>query len=187
MSDLIIALDRILTWIQTVKPTLAETLQPGLSKAEIKKKTENLPFDLSQEIYELYQWHNGTNDKMECWFFAEYNFNSLDESLALYQKLMSWQDEFQTEFHEMWNSMWFPLFVLDIKENLFTVCADEKLQNSPILKYFIESGETIKYKSLTNMMLVIAECYETGVYYVDEIGIDFDEDEVDAVRLKYNS
>ena len=45
----------------------------------------------------------------------------------------------------------------------------------------------ICYTSLTNMMLTIAECCETGAYYINEKGEHrIDEEKATAIHKKYN-
>ena len=69
MSDLTDALERILSWIQRVSPSLTLSLKPALSYLQIREVIKELPFDLSEEVYELYQWHNGTSNVNETCFF----------------------------------------------------------------------------------------------------------------------
>ncbi|MGB3653290.1 MAG: SMI1/KNR4 family protein, partial [Rivularia sp. (in: cyanobacteria)] len=63
MSNLTEALQRISVWMekyQTEKDgKKIPFLAPGLTFEEIENKLKNLPFKLSEELYELYQWHNG--------------------------------------------------------------------------------------------------------------------------------
>lgn len=44
-------------------------LQPGLSYIEIEKKVASLPFCLPKELYQLYQWRNGTPE------YSDVNYN----------------------------------------------------------------------------------------------------------------
>lgn len=60
MTDLTAILDRILTWLQNNEPDYASSLQDGLTRAEIDLAARNLPFRLPEEIYEIYQWKNGS-------------------------------------------------------------------------------------------------------------------------------
>ena len=80
MSELTNALDRILNWFQNNKPSTIDSLQPGLTVEEIEEKVKDLPFRLTQEVYELYQWRNGMIDN-GSYFFRYYRFISLEETL----------------------------------------------------------------------------------------------------------
>jgi cell wall assembly regulator SMI1 len=54
MSTLTDALERILNWLRANYPEAASSLQPGLSYEDITAKVADLPFNLPQEVYELY-------------------------------------------------------------------------------------------------------------------------------------
>ena len=176
MSELTNALYRILSWFENNKPSTIESLQPGLTIEEIEEKAKDLPFRLTQEVYELYQWRNGMIDDGSC-FFRYYRFISLEEALEEL-KLME----------EAWGLSlpfgWFPLFEFEGKF-FSAVGAEENTENSPILRTY--EGIDIIHRSLANMMLCIAECYETGAYYIDKSG-NLEENEVAAknILLKYN-
>ena len=59
MSELTNALNIIIIYLEQNNPEAASWLQPGLSKEEITEIVTDLPFELPQELYELYQWRNG--------------------------------------------------------------------------------------------------------------------------------
>jgi hypothetical protein len=48
MSDLTNAQDRILNYFQNNKPSVIESLQPGLTIEKIEEKVKDLPFRLIQ-------------------------------------------------------------------------------------------------------------------------------------------
>ncbi|MEM8604905.1 MAG: hypothetical protein AAGF24_13855, partial [Cyanobacteria bacterium P01_H01_bin.121] len=62
MSILSDALEIILSRIESDGDELGielASLQLGLTRAEIDSLTQQLPFQLPSEVYELYQWANG--------------------------------------------------------------------------------------------------------------------------------
>ena len=156
MSELTNALDRILNWFENNKPSTIESLQPGLTIEEIEEKAKDLPFRLTQEVYELYQWKNGMIDDGSC-FFECYRFLPFG---------------------------WLPIFEFE-GDYSAVICAEEKTESSLILDIYEDTN--IAHQSLTNMMCCIAECYETGAYYIGESG-NLEENEVAAknILLKYN-
>ncbi len=176
MSELTNALNIILNWFQNNKPSTIKSLQPGLTIEEIESKVKDLPFRLTEEVIELYQWRNGMIDDGSC-FFRYYRFLPLEETL-----------EESTLCEEAWGLSlpfgWFPLFEFE-GEFFAVVGAEENTENSLILNTY--EGIDIIHRSLTNMMLYIAECYETGVYYIDESG-NLEENQITAknILLKYN-
>ncbi len=176
MSKLINALDRIINWFQSNKPSIINSLQPGLTIKEIEDKVKDLPFRLTQEVYELYQWRNGTIDDGND-FFSYYRFLPLKEA-----------SEVSKNVSESWGLSlpfgWFPLFEYE-GEVFAVVGAEENTENSIVLKTY--EGIDIAHRSLTNMMCCIAECYEKGAYYIDELG-NLEENRIAAknILLKYN-
>ncbi|MEM9926153.1 MAG: hypothetical protein AAF915_20775 [Cyanobacteria bacterium P01_D01_bin.50] len=176
MSELTNALDRILNWFQDNKSSTIDSLQPGLTIEEIESKVKDLPFRLTQEVYELYQWRNGMIDDGSC-FFQNYRFIPLEETL-----------EESNLFEEAWGLSlpfgWFPLFEFE-GEFFAVVGAEENSNNSPILHTY--EGIDLIHRNLTNMMCCIAECYDTGAYYIGELG-NLEENKIAAknILLKYN-
>ena len=81
MSVITESLDRILNWLQQHKPEYALLFLPGLSLEEIEEKVKVLPFRLPSEVYELYQWRNGT--KSEESIFVYHYFWDLDTAVEL--------------------------------------------------------------------------------------------------------
>ena len=59
-STLTNTLNRIETWINRHFPDETQYFQKGLSKEEIDDIAQIFPYSLPQEVYELYQWKNGT-------------------------------------------------------------------------------------------------------------------------------
>ena len=57
MQDL---LERLENWLKKHRPDYASRLQPGLSSEEIAEIAAPLPFQLADEVIDLYHWHNGT-------------------------------------------------------------------------------------------------------------------------------
>ena len=80
-----------------------DNLSPGLTRSEIEDKTVHLPFQLPEEIYELYQWRNGLRtdipDNESPFIFRDQYLLSLDETLTKYEELVkcfsyeSYEDE----------------------------------------------------------------------------------------------
>ena len=61
MSELTSALQTIFAWIEEYYPKFEKSFQPGLTYEEIKSYDDKLsPYYFTLEIYELYQWRNGT-------------------------------------------------------------------------------------------------------------------------------
>ncbi|MGD2179902.1 HEAT repeat domain-containing protein [Lusitaniella coriacea] len=173
MSQLTEALDRIESWLVKHQPELALGLEPGLSRQEIDTITTNSPNSFPEELYELYQWHNGS---------TSYGFIPFYESFDSLQKSLEWYQECVRDGY--------------LESHLFTVLMGEyehyavALGEHPNPVWYIvmdDCIEEIRWNSLTDLMLATAECYETGAYYLDENGsLQEDEQKVYAIACKYN-
>ena len=113
------------------------------------------------------------------------NFSTLENAVKLYEDIAS-NDGTEAEIKfEGYN-----LFPFIATDNEFTnvLIKDTREKLSPVIYFYAEDGETeIAYSSLTNMMLTIAECYETGAYYLSEDGfVEQDEVNVNKIFRKYN-
>ncbi|BDA74507.1 PBS lyase HEAT-like repeat [Rivularia sp. IAM M-261] len=179
MSLLTKALERILKWLEEYRPYDVSFLQPGLSKNEIEIITEGLPFKLPHEVYELYQWKNGTSQGDEYWefglFFDSWSFKPLNLVVNEYLS-----QHYQYRHHYIYDNQYFfpvnnrytlPIFFGNVTCDAGYTIIDKYKENSYV--YFINykgGGCEIlaRYISLTNMMLTIADCYEAGAYYVYE-------------------
>ncbi|MBV6621910.1 MAG: SMI1/KNR4 family protein [Rivularia sp. (in: Bacteria)] len=179
MSDLTDALNRIVNWLKnhtSEKYASVDVWQPGLSYEEIDRRVADLPFKLPEEIYELYQWRNGTYEGEEDFsrFFSGYAFLSLESAIKEYEELN-------------WKLHWFPIFYLDSRDYFIISCQSEDL--ALILRIYLGGGEgeQVLFSSLTNMMLTIAECYETGAFYFDDEGyLTSSYSKQEFIRKKYN-
>jgi hypothetical protein len=174
MSDLTEALDRILTWLRANNSVAASGFQPGILSEEIDDNLNKLPFFVSREVSELYRWRNGDesyssafgylwllNLETACEFSEFVNDASLRE--------MRSEDEPQYLL---------PLF--DFDGEYFAVQGSEvQTDKAPIFHVGTSYDLKFAFTNLTGMMQAIAECYESGIYRVDENGLEV----VDPVRF----
>jgi hypothetical protein len=59
MPELLETLNHFETVITQSSPRIANRLQSGLTRSEIEAKTASFSWELPQEAFDLYQWHNG--------------------------------------------------------------------------------------------------------------------------------
>lgn len=71
MTELTEVLNRLDNVLSETVSTVANRLQPGLSCAEIDKRTASNSWTLPQDVYDLYQWHNGLSGTSEKLNLAE--------------------------------------------------------------------------------------------------------------------
>ncbi|MBA3921472.1 MAG: hypothetical protein H0X31_07160 [Nostocaceae cyanobacterium] len=133
MSELTEGLERISLWLKKNRPDIASQLRPGLSREEIDAEAHILPFKLPEEIYELYQWRDGSSDNF---LFERYDFMSLHAAVSAYSEQMSelrYNEREEVKFFEFS----FPIFKLWYQGDVFyTIVPDKPGEN--IIRMFEE-------------------------------------------------
>jgi hypothetical protein len=164
MSALTEALERILNWWQqNGREQAASKLLPGLSYDEIEELVKDLPIRFPAEVYELYQWRNGSRNDEGLYF-------SLQKAVAKYlAQLESYDPSWMSE-HDGPN--WLRICCrMEAKEAGYLVISSNK-ETCPVVFLDLKTAGYVrrKYVSLTSRMLTFAECLETGVGERDERG-----------------
>jgi cell wall assembly regulator SMI1 len=188
MSKLLEELAYIFEWLEYSVPELADRYNPGLSREQIDQIVKNLPFKLSEEVYELYQWRNGeansiyhNGDTTADFLFPDHHipgnlslpFWSLQQAVANYQDLWKMEESFRqnnssedfpNDF-KLWDRKWFPIASMENKSMLITI---GDINPSPIYQIhfgFLNTPLRV-YKSLSSMISTIAECCESELYKI---------------------
>ena len=178
------ALERIFHWFQENYPTAISSLAPGLSSSKIDEKLSDLPFQVSQEVRELYKWSNGLDEQI----FDRKHLLSLDSAV---QEAKAWVEEPYEEIAYMYKyegKAIFPIFQIE-GDYLAVVETNGEQEISPIVHLSHAGGTEIRlqYANLTAMMLTIAESYETGGFFIHRNGyIEEDWNKYAAAYRNYN-
>ena len=113
-------------------------------------------------------------------------FLPLERAIEERNRQLNWDKEYQDY---RWRDYWLPIFMLDPREYYFVLCSKNNQKSSPVIKFFelSEPSETrVYYDSITNMMLTILDCYESGLYSEEFDWTEEEVEQLDAVRRKYN-
>jgi cell wall assembly regulator SMI1 len=111
MSALIDALNQISEWLQQHNWISPSIFQPGLSIEEIESELGKLPFYLSCEVCELYQWHDGSSDSKQG-IFVHHDLLSFENALE-YSQGINDRDWLETRREEGEPIYLFPVFDFD--------------------------------------------------------------------------
>ncbi|MBD2197706.1 MULTISPECIES: HEAT repeat domain-containing protein [Calothrix] len=179
MSFLTETLERIFKHLQQYRPEVALLLKPGLTIEAIQSQIHDLPFCLPQEVYELYQWHNGIdysnlskneNFHLDINFIPGLDFLPLEEAIKSSKEIEEFRNEYTSPEDENCHKPWFPIFGSDDLEYLIVFGDSVNNENSPIMHCHLGGGSLPKfqYPNLITFMMVVAECYETNAYYIVE-------------------
>jgi cell wall assembly regulator SMI1 len=185
MEGLTSKLEYIHSWLQNINTDCSkddfELFTPGLSQQEIDSLTKDLPFQLPDEILELYQWRNGVSEiyhrlsnlDFDLFFFPEQlqsgvpiEFLSLQQSLELH-KIQCQESQLISDpsfDFEYWNIHWLPIGAFEYKKIFYVDCQKSP---SPICQWSDSStGLERVYNNLTSFISVIKECCETEIYTI---------------------
>lgn len=180
MSALTEALNRIFNWLQQHNPKAISYLKPGLTYAEIEDLAEKFSVLLPQEVYELYQWRNGSSSDKLTFIFDKMELLPLKKALNFYKVTRQSEPYF------------FPLFFSEVDLKYCEIVLQENFGNYSIIFSDAKEYDLVEpgYTSLTSMMLTIAECYENDAYdliYDDGLN-DFirNSQKINEVYHKYN-
>ncbi len=187
MTELTQSLDRILAWLQQNDPKSASGFRPGLSSEEISIKLQQLPFKVSREVQELYQWRNGDTKCSRAFVF--HWLLPLEHALEISQEHVNSEVLIDLRLECDEPHYLFPLFEFDTE--FFAVLGQEKCSDTAPIFHITECCEVSTkpvFNSLTGMMKALAEGYETGVYSVDpDLGVKItNKKQFGKIRHKHN-
>ena len=162
MSEMTEALQSIEIWLQNHMPNRAAELKPGITRDEIDEQVKDLPFSLPDEVYELYQWHDGSVDMFAV---ENYDFLSLGSAIAIYHEWLS-----EALFEEPEEASFFekslPIFQLWSENGVLLSVVCEESQNYPVRMLDIYCKDfSVRYLSLKDFILHVADWYESAQYY----------------------
>ncbi|MBE9115244.1 hypothetical protein IQ249_04950 [Lusitaniella coriacea LEGE 07157] len=196
MSNLTKALNQIMNWLEEYQPECAASFSPGLSRQKIDRLFAPLNVLIPEEIHELYQWRNGRNIEPFLIYTGPcpsiYRFSPLQK--AIQQESIEWINRPPADGGylnpEYENKLLFP-FIGDLDPEICAVVISEKQeQNYPVVLLFEGEDPALFCPSITSMMSICAEAYETGAYYLDEENYGFIEtnpDKLLKILKKYNA
>lgn len=190
MSVLTVALERIMQWLRANQPEYAASFLPGLKYSEIQSLETEFGFKLPNEIYELYQWRNGTEEDAKAICFPTFEFLPISRAIEHTKRCNQFIEESKKFSRE--EGEWYeicPLFTFIANNGILCGVTIVDYQGGKIPVVDIGEGDMarINYASLTDMMLTLAEYYETGAYYLDDEGfVCKDEGKAAQIFRKYN-
>lgn len=82
-------LDHLVQVIEEWGYPLSNYLNPPLTREEVDIQTQHLPYRLPEELYELYQWHDGVDDPdFRLSLFRDRKFLSLQDAVDEYETVV---------------------------------------------------------------------------------------------------
>jgi hypothetical protein len=179
MSELISALESISAWYDENESR--SIFRPGLSRTDIDEIVKNLQFEVPNELYELYEWCNGSseNDRIA---FRQFYLLPLEGAVRLRKRPCGLNEGSEPKPDD---PRWLPIFQLWYEGAFYVVVLGDK-EKSHVRLYDTEFGKyELSYDNLTNMFLHCAEWLEFA--QCDEKGKTWEVDgRIDTeLQLKY--
>lgn len=187
MSEITEALQRIEVWLQNHMPNRAAELKPGLTRDEIEEQVKDLPFSLPEEVYELYQWHDGSVDRF---VFEQYDFLSLKYAIASYSEWWGYVRVYEIEEAYFFEKC-FPVFELWCEHGVLVnvICENSKDSKDYSIQMLDTSCKdfSVRYSSLKDLILHTAHWYESAQYYERDDCWEVEAETEYLLELKYMS
>ena len=186
MYDLTEELEFIWDWLEEQNPDPDlynfNSYNPGLSHEQIVNLSKRLPFELPEELFQLYSWKNGVDDAPSCsrkplsspfLFISQVRggtsleFYPLEDAIHMY-KLMQrdWAADYRSSEPDGFrDKKLFPIAGFEFREHLYV---DTSQNPAPVVLLDVEwpFGPVRTYKSLTALISTMAECCEMGAYQI---------------------
>jgi len=165
MSTITEKLDTLIQLIESQGFPIRSQLEPGLSRTEIERKTKNLSFQLPEELYELYQWHNGQGEEIyaNVPLFRDTFFISLEQAIEDYEAVQAFR--YGEEDNFLMTSFPFSNF----EGSWYILPSHSKLLQPqlerPVISVF--EGIEVMYLSVSVMLETLIQCFLEGAYQID--------------------
>ena len=183
MHDIVFEANRISEWLSRHGREAARLLRPGAPLLVIETAENKLGYTFPAELIVILQWHDGTSVEMaaslgEARFIPGFYLCSLQEGQGCIEDGVSTGE---------WNPGWFPVFASGAGDFMLVDCLKGNGTYAPVLEYRIGGLEcVVEYDRLTTMFATIAECYESGAYYLVGGSLEVDEDKFMSIRRRLN-
>lgn len=167
-------LARLQAMLETNALIVAQSLQPGLSDAQITELETQGGFRLSDDLRALYHWHNGLLTNSTVGLLQGQRFVPLDEVVAEHA-LMRQQSGAVFRVFSGHRKSW--LHVLDDGAGDGYFYDPERTEaQGAFFFHFAEVGSYVWFPSLRNFLSGVIECYQTQAVKVAPDGKSLDED-----------
>lgn len=181
-SGIVLELGRIERSLTALGRWSRLALRPGVSQGRVQRILVQLGFGGNADLEALYGWHNGADTEQafvldDLHLFPGFYLLSLEDASANYASFVN---------DPRWDRNWLPLFangggdfyVLDLIGDPVGTVRHFRID---------ERIHPVEFMSLTGMLETLAECFESGVFYVHKRGyLEMDDSQFAAVAARVN-
>jgi len=181
-------LSRLQEVLDTNAPIVAQSLQPGLSDAQISTLESQGGFILSADLRALYHWHNGISTNSTVGLLPGQRFLPLDEMVlerALYHQQLSSATIAQRAESVVFaghRKGWLQVLDDGAGDGYFY---DPKRTDAEgaFFQHFAETGYYVWFPSFRNFLAGVIECFETRAVKITPDTKGLDEDSVRTQKI----
>lgn len=163
--------------VQAKAPETAKCLQPGLSAERIQSLEDEFGVQLTDELRQLYRWHNGQNQDSVTYFTLLARFPPLENVLADYRYWNQSAQESNPLVKDIFGKMtsqqefWFR-FMPNHSGDAYIVDLKRRPEHGAVFYFVHDDFHWFFYPSLKNLIAAFVECYESGVMQGDPAAPD---------------
>jgi cell wall assembly regulator SMI1 len=185
MSRIRPMLEEIATRALAIGINCAGNMNPGITLAEAKSVCQDLPYELPQDVIELYLWRNGVRlegQSFEMRIVPKFYFRSIEVSIETTTAFACRADDPEMQ----WKPSWFCLCT-DLGGDCLSLETNRSEQFGRIFAVTEIAEPFPAFWSFDTMLLSILECYRAGVYFLDEDGtLAEDYEPADSIYRRFN-
>ncbi len=174
-------------------PTIAATLQPGLSDAEITALETQGGFKLSEDLRAFYRWHNGMQTNTTLTFITGHYFPSLQSVVADHKATVQSRPNTAAQrvaanLFTAHTAGWLEILP-DRAGDGFVYDTKRKDADGAFFYHFTEGSEFVYFPAFRNFLAATVESIKSGAYHPDKDGRSMEEDfaKVEAIWNKFGS
>lgn len=143
-----------------VNPAMKEALAPGMARADIEAYVRRIPFNISSDIINLYQWSSGAGYHLEI--LPGVYLVPLEEGISNIEQLYPMKDKFQEIFFQPYYDNF--RFLGDWSDGGYSFGRIDSPSEGRIVGLCIHDLWRIAYNSLSDLLRTAIECYKRGVF-----------------------
>ena len=143
-----------------VNPAMKEALAPGMERADIEAYIRRLPFSISSDIINLYEWSSGAGYHLEI--LPDAFLLPLEEGISEFEDIYPMKDELQGIFFQPYFDGF--RFLGDWSDGGYSFGRIDSPSEGRIVGLCIHDNWRIAYNSLSDLLPTAIECYKRGVF-----------------------
>lgn len=179
---------RLQALLETNAPIVAQSLQPGLSDAQISALESQGGFLLSADLRALYHWHNGISTNSTVGLLPGHRFLPLDVMVrerALYHQHLASATLVQRAASAVFaghRKGWLQVLDDGAGDGYFYDPKRTDAEGS-FFMHFAETGYYVWFPSFRNFLAGVIECFETGAVKIAPDTRSLDENSAQTQKI----